>query len=144
MTVIAQGDRAPMPARHRSVTRLVLAASVSALALLPAALPATESHIVLFFVPLPPPPPEPSLPGVVVRPRILLSPGPPAREEPPLRPKPPPAPRCYTGAAICPLEPSEAPGRPCSCPSAEGRVSGRALIPPSRTIGLAKSSGESR
>ena len=133
-----------MPARHRSVTRLVLAASVSALALLPAALPATESHIVLFFVPLPPPPPEPPLPGVVVRPRILLSPGPPAREEPPLRPKPPPAPRCYTEAVICPLEPSEAPGRPCSCPSAEGRVSGRALIPPSRTIGLAKSSGEAR
>lgn len=127
-----------MSAQHRSVTRLVLAASVSALALLPAA----QAHVVLFFVA--PLPAEPPPPVIVVRPPLLLWPGPLAREGPPLHPTRPPAPRCYAGAAICPLEPSEAPGRPCSCPSEEGRVSGRALIPPSRAIGLAKSSGESR
>ena len=125
-----------MCSRSGRVCRLLVAASVSALASLSGA----QARVAVFvFVPPPPPPP----PVIVVQPPPLLWPGPRAERGPPLHPKRPPAPQCYTGSATCPLEPSGAPGRPCSCPGENGREAGRALIPPSRSIGLAKGGGGS-
>ena len=118
-----------MPARRRDVVRLMTAASVSALAPLSAA--RAREVFFLFF----PPPPAPPSPVVVVRPQVLQQSGLLARDAPPLHPARPPAPLCYAAAATCPLEPAGVPGGPCSCPSENGRVAGRALIPPSRKLG---------
>jgi hypothetical protein len=118
-----------MPVRRPDVIRLVTAASLSALVPLSAA--QARVAVFLFF----PPPPTPPPPVVVVRPQVLQWPGPLARDTLPLHPARPPAPRCYTAVAMCPLEPSGVPGGPCSCPSENGRVAGRALIPPSRKLG---------
>ena len=47
----------------------------------------------------------------------------------------PPKPLCYAANQICPLERPNALGGNCTCRSANGSVTGRALIPPSRRIG---------
>jgi hypothetical protein len=43
-----------------------------------------------------------------------------------------PAPRCYAGTTVCPLERPEQVGKGCSCNTASGVRTGRALIPPVR------------
>ena len=47
----------------------------------------------------------------------------------------PPKPVCYAGNQICALERPNALGGNCTCRSANGSITGRALIPPSRRIG---------
>jgi hypothetical protein len=47
----------------------------------------------------------------------------------------PPKPLCYAGNQICTLERPNVLGGNCTCRSANGSVTGRALIPPSRRIG---------
>jgi hypothetical protein len=49
---------------------------------------------------------------------------------------PPPSPRCYAGDRVCALERSDTLGGTCVCRTADGSITGRALIPPSRRFGI--------
>lgn len=51
-----------------------------------------------------------------------------------LHPIAPPVGKCYAPGRICELAPVAAVGRACSCQTANGRVRGRALIPPSHRM----------
>src|SRR3954471_1587093 len=65
--------------------------------------PAAQARVIVFFVPRPPlvaPPP------VWAQPPALLWLMPQAMPSPPVSRRPPPVARCYTGSAVCPLEPS--------------------------------------
>jgi hypothetical protein len=47
----------------------------------------------------------------------------------------PPRPECYASERVCALERPDMLGGTCACPAANGSVTGRALIPPSRHFG---------
>ena len=86
------------------------------------------------YVIVPHPPPVTPQPKRVSPPqRPLQWPLPVARGRTPGRPSP--AARCYAGPISCPLSQPHLVGKPCQCNTDQGRVAGRALIPPSYTPG---------
>lgn len=84
---------------------------------------------------------------IVPQPQIIVPPAyrppPPALTTPDWMPPlpgpgpsiPPPPRRCYAGTLVCDLEQPDTFTDTCTCQTASGKVTGRALIPPSRHFG---------
>src|SRR3954451_3678430 len=108
-----------MPDRCDGLHRMMKIACLAVGALVLTPFPAAQARVIVLFVPRPPllaPPP------VRAQPPTLLWFMPRAMPSPPVPLRPPPVARCYTGSAICPLEPSAMLGYPCSCPTHGERV----------------------
>ena len=113
-----------MSARRSTLFFVPLLAMVLPLALATGAAARTTNYIIM---PLPPPITEPQ-PTLRAQPPLQW-PLPIARGRMPGIP--PPAARCYSGGTTCQMARSLEIGGPCTCNTSQGRMTGRALIPPS-------------
>jgi hypothetical protein len=121
-----QGSSAAVAFR-RSRGRLVLVVACGLA--LPTAAPARVADIIIVSPPrLIAPPVSQAQPPAVIVPYWTPLPAEGPRTAPP-------KPLCYAGNQTCALERPNALGGNCICRSANGSVTGRALIPPSRRIG---------
>jgi hypothetical protein len=117
----------PAAAFWRRQGRLVLAVACGLA--LPTAAPARGLAIIILSSPrITAPPVSQAQPPTVIVPYWMPLPAEGPRTAPP-------KPLCYAGNQICTVKRPHALGGNCTCRSANGSVTGRALIPPSRRIG---------